>query len=343
MAENSEKNEDNINSLCKKYFTPELRTALSKKEERELQLKLIKRMEIFANSLWNKRNYKNLNLQKNEKNDVVTKVEAKDSAIALCFSSWKKNPLQNTNGYAKFFETTFINELHKFVDEDLKNFTYVPEKVTENDRLLCDKCKSRGIANDDLSGQKKIAHEIGLSDDEYEAVRKWRLSKNLGSLEIPIGDDEKGELKDNLEDERTQSPDNKYIEIETGKLIVKFVNKIFRMKKRADWWKSIVTAVFYELLHRYFALSEDETPDMYSFIDKTVYELPSKPTQKEIANILGKDEGQLSRATDKFLALCMENMSDFQAFKDDYELQESLKKYLKDIQDKGKHKKRGEQ
>ena len=216
MAENSEKNEDNINSLCKKYFTPELRAGLSRKDERTLQLKLIRQMEAFANDLWKKSNYKKLNLQKNEKNDVVTKVEAKDSAIALCFSSWKKNPLQNTNGYAKFFETTFINELHKFVDEDLKNFTYVPEKVTENDRLLCDKCKSRGIANDDLSGQKKIAHEIGLSDDEYEAVRKWRLSKNLGSLEIPIGDDEKGELKDNLEDERTQSPDNKYIEIETG-------------------------------------------------------------------------------------------------------------------------------
>ena len=342
MAENVEKNGDNINSLCKKYFTPELRAGLSRKDERTLQLKLIRQMEAFANDLWKKSNYKKLNLPKNEKNDVVTKVEAKDSAIALCFSSWKKNPLQNTNGYAKFFETTFINELHKFVDEDLKNFTYVPEKVTENDRLLCDKCKSRGIANDDLSGQKKIAHEIGLSDDEYEAVRKWRLSKNPGSLEIPIGENEKGELIDNVEDEKTQSPDNKYIEIETGKRIVEFINKIFRMKKRDDWWKSLVTGIFYDLLHRYFALSNDSL-DRYVFVDKSIYDLSSKPSQKGIANILGKDEGQLSRATDKFLALCMENMSDFQAFKDDYELQESLKKYLKDIQDKGKHKKRGEQ
>ena len=343
MTENVEKNEDNINSLCKKYVT----LGLCKKEEkdyspeeRKLQLKLIKQMELFANYLWKKKNYKNLNLPGTENNDVVTKIEAKDSAIALCFSSWDKKPLQNTNGYAKFFETTFINELDKFVDEDLKNFTYVPEKVTENDKLLSEKCKIRGVSEDDLSGQKNVAGEIGLSDAEYEAIRKWRLSKNPISLEIPIGDDEKGKLKDKLEDEKTQSPDNKYIEIETGKLIVKFVNKIFRMKKRADWWKSLVTAVFYELLHRYFALSEDETPDMYSFIDKTVYELPDRPTQKEIANILGKNEGQLSKAADKFLVLCIENMSDF---KDDYELKESLKEYLKGIQEKGKHGKRGEQ
>ena len=343
MTENVEKNEDNLNSLCKKYVT----LGLCKKEEkdyspeeRKLQLKIIKQMELFANYLWKKRNYKNLNLPETENNDVVTKIEAKDSAIAICFSSWKKNPLQNTNGYAKFFETTFINELHKFVDEDLKNFTYVPEKVTKNDKLLSEKCKILGVSYDDFAGQKKVAGESGLSESEYEAIRKWRLSKNPISLEIPIGEDEKEELKDNLKDEKTQSPDNKYIEIETGKLIVKFINKVFHIRRdRADWWKSLVTGIFYDLLHRYFALSNDSL-DKYPFIDKTIYNLPDKPTQTEIANILGKNEGQLSRATDKFLVLCIENMSDF---KDDYELKESLKEYLKGIQEKGKHGKRGEQ
>ena len=345
MAENVKKDEDNINSLCKKFFTPEL----SKKdeedltpEERKLQLKIIKQMELFSNYLWKKENFKNLDLPLTLKGEIATKIDAKDSAIAICFSSWKKNPLQNKNGYAKFFQTTFINELHKFVDEDLNNFTYVPEKVTENDRLLCDKCKIRGIANDDLSGQKKIAHEIGLSDAEYESILKWRLSKNPISIETPVGESEKDELKNNIEDENAQSSDSKYIEIETGERIVKFINKIFRMKNRADWWKSIVTGIFYDLLHRYFALSNDSL-ERYVFIDKSIYDLLSKLSQKEIAKILGKDEGQLSRATDKFLALCMENMSDFPEFKDDYELQESLKEYLKDIQDKGKHKKLGEQ
>jgi len=280
MTENVEKNGDNIDSLCKKYFTPELCAEPVLESKRTLEMKIWTQMEKYGKKLG--KDY--FALSEDDLEDVVL------STISACIQNWKLN--LPSSAYKSYYAVALKN-----------NF-----------------------ANANKKARQKNDMEI--------------------SMATPLKDKKDGShktLEDIVEYPQDKLSDNGYSKSEGGEYAVKFINKIFRMKKRADWWKSLVTAVFYELLHRYFALSEDETPDMYSFIDKTVYDLPSKPTQKEIANILGKDEGQLSRATDKFLALCMENMSDFQAFKDDYELQESLKKYLKDIQDKGKHKKRGEQ
>lgn len=280
MAENVEKNGDNIDSLCKKYFTPELCAEPVLESKRTLEMKIWTQMEKYGKKLG--KDY--FALSEDDLEDVVL------STISACIQNWKLN---------------------------LPSYAY------------------------------KSYYAVALKNNFANANKKARQKNDMEiSMATPLKDKKDGShktLEDIVEYPQDKLLDNGYSKSEGGEYAVKFINKIFRMKKRADWWKSLVTAVFYELLHRYFALSEDETPDMYSFIDKTVYELPDRPTQKEIANILGKDEGQLSRATDKFLALCMENMSDFQAFKDDYELQESLKKYLKDIQDKGKHKKRGEQ
>ena len=345
-------NGDKINELCKKLFSPQLCTEPITEPKRVLEIKLIKQMELFSNYLWINSNYKNLNLPsftlynsnpKKQKDEIATKVQAIDMTIAICFDSWKKTPLKNANGYTSFFKVTFNNTINKIIEEDTKNFTYVPESVKENDIRLSKECKNHNINNQDLSKLKELALEIGLSIDEYEAVRKWRLIKNPVSMETPIEEKEDSkELKDTIADTNTQSSDTQYIEIETGKRILKFINSIFRSKKRDDWWKSIVTGIFYDLLHLYFAKSGDSF-DKYIFIDDRIYNLPEKPKQNQIAELIEKDPSQLSTAAERFLELCYDSVSDFDDFKNDYNIQMALKEYLTTQKEKGKHKNRGKQ
>lgn len=351
--EKAKEDKDNINSLCKKLFTPQLCSEPVTESKRILEIKLIKQMELFSNYLWGKGEYKNLNLPSvtlynsnlnKEKEEIATKVQAIDMTIAICFDSWKKTPLQNTNGYTNFFMVTFNNTLNKIVEEDTKIFTYVPESVKENDIRLSKECKIRNMDNYDSAELEKLALEIGIYAEEYKAVCKWRSIKKTVSIETPIGkkeDDEELEdkLEDVLEDDNTLSSDKKYIVIETGKRILRFINTIFRMKERDEWWKSLVTGIFFDLLHSFFALSE-ESIERYEFIDKKIYNLPERPSQKQIAELLGKDTGQLSKAAGKFLKLCTESITDFHDLKNDYDLQASLKEYLVEMDEKGKHKNR---
>ena len=70
--------------------------------------------------------------------------------------------------------------------------------------------------------------------------------------------------------------------------------------------------------------------------------MSEKPKQNQIAELIEKDPSQLSTAAERFLELCFDSVSDFNDFKNDYNIQMALKEYLTTQKGKGKHKNRGE-
>ena len=279
MANVAERNADNINSLCKKYFTTELCDEPVTETKRALELKLWTQLEKYGHKI--ARNYSALT--SHDADDVVI------FTIGECFKNWREKALQNST-YTAYYATALKN-----------NF-----------------------ARENEEAGKKNSREISLSTPVKGKNDKGETTQN--------------EPADTVED-KAMPMDSALALADDIEQKFKFIEKVFRLKKRDFWWNSLITWYFYDDLHKFFSLS-NVAITRFSFIDAKLYNSSIKENQKDIAKYLGKDEGQLSRATDKFLALCMENMSDF---KDDYKLQESLKEYLKDIQDKGKHKKLGEQ
>jgi hypothetical protein len=74
----------------------------------------------------------------------------------------------------------------------------------------------------------------------------------------------------------------------------------FKIKNRSDWYKTLITGDLYEALHQYFDYFPERKISRFSFIDEIVYNLSRKPLKKEIATLLGKDEGQMTKARSKF-------------------------------------------
>lgn len=231
MVEKNEK-EENINSLCKKYFTPELCDEPVTETKRALEFKLYKQLERYGKKMSETYSY----IKQYDIEDIV------QETVITCFKRWKTDAPEN---YASYYRRVIKN-----------NFIRKNEQNAKRDN-------------------KEI------------------------SSNTPKGNDEDSDI---LEDD-IQSPD--YIKSpfydKEIKMRLRFIDKCFRAKKRADWWKGIVTGYLYDDLHIFFSHYSSEPMQRYSFIDVEIYNWENTPTQKQVAQFLGKDEGQVSRALTAFL------------------------------------------
>lgn len=216
MVEKNEKKE-NINSLCKKYFTPELCDEPVTETKRALEFKLYKQLVMYGRKIIGIYSY-------NKQYDIEDILQ---ETVIACFEQWKTVSLEK---YASYYG-----------------------KAIKNNFIRKNKQK-------DKRDNKEISSNI-LKDSDEELI----------STEEEI------------------------------KMRLRFIDKCFRAKKRADWWKGIVTGYLYEDLHTFFSHYPSEPMQRYSFIDVEIYNWENAPTQKQVAQFLGKDEGQVSRALTAFL------------------------------------------
>ena len=241
MVEKNEK-EENINSLCKKYFTPELCDEPVTETKRALEFKLYAQFKRYGKKI--SREYSQL--IKDSNGDEIEGFIYE--AIAKCFSKWRKFPLKNDSAYSAYFGSAI------------------------------DKIFIRENKNIGKTRETEISLEASQNGDEKEYSRK-----------------------DNLEDSSEVSAEELISTEEEIKMRLRFIDKCFRAKKRADWWKGIVTGYLYEDLHIFFSHYPSEPIQRYSFIDVEIYNWENAPTQKQVAQFLGKDEGQVSRALTAFV------------------------------------------
>ena len=231
MSDNTEK-EDNINSLCKKYFTPELCDEPVTETKHTLELKLWTQLEKYGHKV--AQNYSALSSCDRE--DVII------FTIGECFKNWKKAAPDSL--YTVYF--------------------------------------GRSLKNNFAKQNKKVQKEIEIEQ----------------SFEAPIKD---GGIS--LEDRMKSNDsaiDSKIGLIQEAKKNFKFIDYYFLIRKRADWWKSLITGYLYEDLHQFAELSPETDLNRFSFFDKVVFNFIEPPTQKMIAKYLGKDEGQISLALKTF-------------------------------------------
>ncbi len=94
------KEEDNINSLCQKYFTPQLCAVPVTESKRSLEMKLFKQMQMYGNTIASK--YQKLTFEDKE--------EAIFGAINDCWITWKKNSPANGN-FTGYYSITLKHRL----------------------------------------------------------------------------------------------------------------------------------------------------------------------------------------------------------------------------------------
>ena len=95
------KETDNINSLCKKYFTPELCDEPVLESKRSLELKLYRQMKNYGKKI----SASYMALSNEDKEEII------DDALINCFTAWKKSiPEKFTSFYFTTLKHAFINK-----------------------------------------------------------------------------------------------------------------------------------------------------------------------------------------------------------------------------------------
>ena len=252
MAENVK--EDNINSLCKKYFTPELCKEAVMESKPTLKRKLQEQLYRYGLA-------------------VVS----------------RKFTIADKDTKEQFFFDVVEDSIEKFFK----------------------KGEERAISSTYTSYFSAILWDFGLK-------AKKKLKKAPVSLNATIKNSE-GEASTLLDvqkgDERLTVANWESIisALQEAKSKFLFIDKCYRAKKRSDFLKSMITQRLYADLHKYFESINDNVKSFfddsvkrYVFIDTVVYNWGSAPSAKEIAAYLEKDEGQMSKAVNKFLDFVFE-------------------------------------
>ena len=232
--------EERINSLCKKYFTPELCKTSITESKATLKGKIYTQLLAFGDYLGQKKS-----------NELVDKIdfelisELVVQVIESCWENWSKKPRELN--YTQYFAQSMKNKLLKFV-----------------------KSSHNYISLDEAFHGKSENKSFSLS-----AI----LEDKQNSIDVAI------ERQENI------------VEVED---YLKAVGIWFKSRKREEWNKTAITAELYDGLHRYFDQFPHRKTSRFCFIDERVYHLPSAPSNKYIAQLLAKDEGQISRMRKKF-------------------------------------------
>ncbi len=240
MTENVK--EDNINSLCKKYFTPGLCGDVVTESKSTLERKLWVQLEKYGKKISGK--YSSIGEEDCE--DVLIQT------ISECFKNWKKE--EPSISYTAYYTTALTNNFSK-----------------EN------------IKAKNISGQ-----------DSLDAPKK-----DFDNHAVTLGD--------MVEDKNYRNPADDAEAKSEAEAQFKFIDYCYRIRKRADWWKSILTGHFYEDLHKFSHARPDISLQRFAFIDPEIYNWNDTPTQKQIAEHLNKEESQISRAIKSFISFVKES------------------------------------
>lgn len=176
------KKEENINSLCKKYFTPELCDEPVTESKMALQNKICQQMIILGRSVWKKRNYKeleNLDMISDPNGDAdngcmisSAMEDAIYEAIANSFNMWKKElpKLSYTAYFYKVLDTEFI----KSVDEDMNYFDGI-DAIKEKVKKIYKIAKERKIRIEEKDSFKSFAEVLGYGKKEIDKLIKYEF------------------------------------------------------------------------------------------------------------------------------------------------------------------------
>lgn len=240
MAE-TEKKEDNINTLCKKYFTPELCDEPVTESKVMLRNKLLTQLVKYGDYILKEYNDRDHSEQK---------------GIDLCEIV--------TDTIDKWWEKCESSEIHTSYS------AYFRRAIISN-RSSELKKKENHVQSSNLS-----AH-IDDSGNEYESIQ------------------------DSTEDKTVLPPSQRFESKIKSQEYLLTIDKVFRLKERPDWLKSVLTGELYTGLHAYYDLFTEEKVEKLSFIDLEIYNWKKKPTKKQVADFLGKNAGQMNKALKKFL------------------------------------------
>ena len=220
--------QDNINSLCKKYFTPELCDEPVTESKRSLEFNIYTQLDKYGKKLYNEK-YRYLNQEDLE--DVLI------DCISKCFDIWKRD--KKDRSYSAYFAETFKHAAADFIGKKYNR-------------------QSKELSPETLENHSDKNASIDNVVERHDALMRAK----------------------------------KYFE---------FIDWCFKLKKRSEWYKPLLTCHLYEDLHEVYDLPElSDDLRKLSFVDMSVYLMNDKPTQKEIAKMLGKDAGQMSKAFDTF-------------------------------------------
>ena len=248
------KEPDNINSLCKKYFTPELCDEPVLESKRTLKRKLQEQLYKYGVAVVSRKFL----------------VKDADTKEQFCFDVVE-------DAMEKFFEK----------------------------------------GNEKVISQNFAAYFSAILSD-FGLRTKKKLHKEPMSLNTTVSSSE-GEESTLLDcqkgDERLTvvNWESRVSALQDAKLKFLFIDKCYRVKKRSDFLKSMITQRLYTDLHKYFESIDYSAKSFfvdsmkrYSFIDIVVYNFKNVPSAKEVAAYLQKDEGQMSKAVNKFLDFVFE-------------------------------------
>lgn len=230
---------ENINSLCKKYFTPELCDEPVTESKAALKGKILEQLLNFGDWICDK------NFSQFGGRNLFCEVVL--NTIESCWQNWEKKAIDSYNSYFAFaVRTNVSNHIDSKKEEINKNNISLDEVYnTEN---------SKNTLEESISDKRDLVNEEIEINEALENVEKY----------------------------------------------LKSVDIWFKSRKREDWNKAYITAELYDGLHQYFDYYPEKKLSVFSFIDNTIYNLSQEPKNKELAKIIDRDEGQLSRARAKF-------------------------------------------
>lgn len=227
------KKEENINFLCKKYFTPELCDEPGSESKRTLESKIYFQMLKFGIDICNK-NFSDCG----DCEFIIA------DTISNCWMKWIKN---HPNSYSAYFASAIKNNVLSFLES-----------------------------------------------------KKDELSQTIISLDEPIQNSENDLFLVNT------IPDKNIDLQETNEIledVEKYLNLVdiwYNLRVREDWNKTLITSELYDGLHAYFDYYPEKKISKFKFVDENIYNLSENLTNKKLAEILNKDEGQLSRKRKDF-------------------------------------------
>lgn len=236
------KTAENINSLCKKYFTPELCDELVTESKAALKGKIWEQLLKYGDWICNN----NFSYQ----GDADTFCEIILNTVESCWCKYEEK-IEEIN-YSSYFAISVKNNIKNFINSN-----------------------------------------------------KGKMTIIKSSLDSPFKSDEKNTLLDTIEDESLSDSNKREKEaaqeyIKKVENYLKAIDAWFKSRKRDDWNKTLITAELYDGLHQYLDYYPEKSLSRFGFIDETIFNLPQQPKNKELAKILDKDEGQLSRAKTNF-------------------------------------------
>lgn len=148
MPEEVEKKEDNINSLCKKYFTPELCDESVTESKRTLELKLWTQLEMYGNKIAG--NYSKLGQEDCEDAIIL--------AIGECFKNWREKEPQVA--YSVYYAAAVRRN---FIHANEERQERVAKEVSLQENILNNPDRTVGDNVEDVHEQNKNENDAALS------------------------------------------------------------------------------------------------------------------------------------------------------------------------------------